>query len=141
MMVNREPIDRDGLLRELRELLGVSIREETQLDGTIVLVGGDPGEVIVRVGGSKVSIALLRVCWDGPHTPVVRPIRFANLNWRRLPAPTLMMTLPGLIAAVREVRTANYRRCERCGETRPPEWMHDQNTCQSCAEQHLGVVH
>ena len=140
-MVNLEPIDRDGLLRKLRELLGASIREETQLDGTIVMVGGDPGEVIVRVGRSKVSIALFRVSWDGPHTPVVRPINFATLNWRRLPASTLKMTLHGLIIAVREVRTATYRRCERCGKTKPPEWMHDQQTCQSCAERYLGVVH
>jgi hypothetical protein len=47
-MVNNEPIDRDFLLREIRELLGVSIREETHFDGRIVMVGGDPGEVIVR---------------------------------------------------------------------------------------------
>lgn len=140
-MLNLEPIDRDVLLRELRELLGVSIREETQLDGAIVMVGGDTGEVIVRVGGSRVSIALFRVCWDGPHTPVVRPIHFATLNWRRLPASTLMMTLHRLINAAREVRTMTYRRCDRCGKTKAPEWMHDQKTCQSCAEQHLDVVH
>jgi hypothetical protein len=133
MMVNLEPIDRDGLLRKNRELLGASIREETQLDGTIVMVGGDPGEVIVRVDGSKVSIAMVRVSWDGPYTPVVRPIKFATLNWRRLPAFTLIMALHGLIIAVREVRTTKYRRCERCGKTKPPEWMHDQQTCQSCA--------
>ena len=140
-MVNLEPIDRDGLLRELRELLGASIREETQLDGTIVMVGSDPGEVIVRVGGSTVFIALFRVSWDGPYTSVVRPIKFATLNWRRLPASTLMMTLHGLVIAVREVRTATHRRCERCGKTKPPEWMHDPKTCQSCAERYLGGVH
>ena len=42
-MVNLEPIDRDLMLRELRELLGAPIREETQLDGTIVMVAGNPG--------------------------------------------------------------------------------------------------
>jgi hypothetical protein len=46
-MANKELIDRDYLLREIRDLLGASIREETQLDGTIVMVGGGPGEVIV----------------------------------------------------------------------------------------------
>ena len=61
MLVNLEPIDRDGLLRKLRELLGASIREETHLDGTILMVGGDPGEIVVRVGRSKVSIALFRL--------------------------------------------------------------------------------
>ena len=106
-MANLEPIDHDVLLREFRGLLGASIREETQLDGIIVMVGGDPGEVFVRIGRSKVSIALFRLSWDGPHTPVVRPIHFATLNWRRLPASTLKMTLHSLIIAVREVRTSS----------------------------------
>ena len=54
-MSDLEPIDRDYMLQELQELLPDPVREETQLDGEIVLVGGDPGEVIVRVTGSKVS--------------------------------------------------------------------------------------
>jgi hypothetical protein len=140
-MKDRQPMDREFLLRELRELLAAPVREETQLDGSVVMVGGDPGEVIVRVGAAKVSVAVFSIRWEGPHTPVVRPIHFATLSWRRLPASTLMMTLHGLIRAAREVRTAKYRRCERCGEMNPPEWMHDEKTCQSCAEQHLGVVH
>jgi hypothetical protein len=80
MKVNLEPIGRDALLTEHREVLGASIREETQLDGTIVMIGGDPGEVIVRVDGSNVSIALFRVSWNGPYTPVVRPIKVCNLE-------------------------------------------------------------
>jgi hypothetical protein len=140
-MAGREPIDRSFLLQELRALLGDPLREETQLDGSVVLVGGDPGEVIVRVRGSKVSVAVFSVRWEGPHTPVVRPRQLATLRWRRIPPSTLMMTLHHLVMAAREVRKEKYRRCERCGETNPPEWMHDETTCQTCAERHLGVVY
>ena len=140
-MNDREPMDRDLLLRELRELLSGPVREETHLDGPIVFVGGDPGEVIVRVSGNKMSVAIFSVRWEGPHTPVVRPRHLATLSWRQIPASTLMMTLHGLVNTAREIRKAKYRRCERCGKTNPPEWMHDEKTCQSCAEQHLGVVH
>lgn len=140
-MAKREPIGRDDLLKELKELLGATIREEKQLDGTIVMVGGDPGEVIVRLCRSKVSIAIFRVCWEGPYTAVVRPIDFATLNWRRLPASTLLMSIHSLITTAREVRTATYRQCKRCRKTTPPEWMHDEKTCHSCAERHLGIVH
>jgi hypothetical protein len=140
-MNDRQPMDREFLLRELRELLATPVREERQLDGSIVMVGGDPGEVIARIGASKLTVAIFSVRWEGPHTPVVRSKHFATLSWRRLPASTLMMTLHGLIRAAREARTARYRRCERCGEMKPPEWMHDEKTCQSCAEQYLGVVH
>src|SRR4051812_12694982 len=42
-MTDREPIDREFLLKQLRELLPGPVREETQLDGTLVMIGGDPG--------------------------------------------------------------------------------------------------
>jgi len=140
-MSEMEPIERESLLDEIRNLLPEPIRTETQLDGDFVLVGGDPGEVIVRISGSKVSIAMYSVRWEGPHTPVTRPKQLATLNWKRLPASTTMMTLHGLVSAAIELRRTKYRKCEKCGETKPPEWMHDERTCQSCAEQHLGVVH
>ena len=140
-MSDLEPIDRDYLLQELQEFLPDPVREETQLDGEVVLVGGDPGEVIVRISGNKVSIAVYSVRWEGPHTPVTRPKQLATLKWKRLPASTTMMTLHGLISAAIEIRRAKYRKCERCGETNPPEWMHDEQTCHSCAEKHMGVVH
>ena len=140
-MSDLKPIDRDYLLQELQEQLPNPIREETQLDGDFVLVGGDPGEVIVRISGSKVSIAVFSIRWDGPYTTVVRPKQLAALNGKRLPASTTMVTLHRLISAAVEIRRAKYRKCERCGETKPPEWIHDDQTCQSCAEKHLGVVH
>jgi hypothetical protein len=140
-MSDLEPIDREYLLQEILELLPDPVREETQLDGNFVLVGGDPGEVIVRISGSKVSIAVYSVRWEGPHTPVTRPKQLATLKWKRFPAARMMVTLHGLISTAVEIRRAKYRKCERCGETKPPEWIHDKQTCQSCAEKHLGVVH
>jgi hypothetical protein len=139
--MSEDRLDRESLLDEINRLLPDPIRDETQLDGDVVLVGGDPGEVIVRISGSNVSIAVYSIRWEGPHTPVVRPKQLATLNWKRLPASTTMMTLHGLVSAAVEIRRAKYRKCERCGETKPPEWMHDDQTCQSCAEKHLGVVH
>ena len=70
-MSDLEPIDREYLLQEIRELLPDPVREETQFDGDVVLVGGDPSEAIVRIGGTRVSIAVYSVRWEGPHTTVV----------------------------------------------------------------------
>jgi hypothetical protein len=140
-MTDLESIDRDCLLKEVQEILPEPVRQETQLDGDVVLVGGDPGEVIMRIGGSKVSIAVYSVRWEGTHTPVVRPKQVATLNWKRLPASRTMMELHSLIESAVEIRRSKYGKCVRCGETNPPEWMHDENTCQSCAERYLGVVH
>jgi hypothetical protein len=95
----------------------------------------------IRIGDTRVSIAVFAVRWEGPHTPVVRPIQLAVLNWKRFPRSRLFMELHSLIDTARELRRAKYRKYERCGETKPPEWMHDANTCPSCAEGHLGVVY
>ena len=140
-MTNPEPLDQDLLMAEIRERLPEPIREETQLDGSLVMVGGDPGEVVVQVVGNKVSVSLFSVRWEGPHTPVVCPRRLASFNWKRLPASRLMMVLYEAIESAVELRRSRYRKCKRCGEAKPPEWMHDEKTCQSCAERHLGVVH
>lgn len=140
-MTDLTPINRESLLDEIRRLLPDPLREETQVDGSVVIVGGDPGEVIVRMTGSKISIAEFTVRWEGPHTPVVRPRQVATLNWQRLPASETMMLLHMLIEAARSTRRSKFRTCERCGETKPPEWMHGESICQSCAEQHLGVVY
>ena len=140
-MSDLEPFDRDFLLREIWELLPDPLREETQLDGSLVIVGGDPGEVIVRINGTKVSIAVFSIRWDGPGEPTVRPKQLATLNWKRLPSSTTMTTLHGLISAAIEIRRSKYRKCEKCEEIKPPEWMHDEDICQSCAERHLGVVY
>lgn len=140
-MSNLEPISQCMLRQELRSLLPDPVREETQLDGTLVLIGGYPGEVVVRIHGSRATVAVFAIVWEGPHTSVVRPMSLGSLNWRRLPASSLLMAIHQLIKSARELRLANYKKCERCGETMPPEWMHDGKTCQSCAERYLGVVH
>jgi hypothetical protein len=132
-MADRNLIDSKTLLREIRECLPAPLREERSLDGSIVMVGGDHDDVVVRVSGNKVSVADFSVRWETPYTSIVQLRCFATLNWRRLPASTLVMTLHDLIRAAYEVRVATYRRCERCGEMKPPECMDDDKTCDSCA--------
>ena len=136
-----EPIDRYLLLDRIKEELPQPLSESNQLGGELVFIGGDPGEVVVRMNRTKVTVAIFRVEWEGSHTPVVRPQVLATLSWRRLPAIRMMMTLHDMIAIAKEIRKARYRKCERCGETKPPEWMHNATICQSCAEKHLGVVY
>lgn len=140
-MAELAPLDRESVIEEARRLLPEPVRDESQLDGTYVLVGGDPGEVVVSFKGSTVSVAIFSVRWEGPHTPVVCPQKIASLNWKRIPATRTMMSLHALIEAACEIRRSKYRKCKYCEQTNPPEWMHSDDVCQSCAERHLGVVH
>lgn len=141
MMTEFHPVDREHQLHEIQRVLPDPTRQETQMDGSLTFVGGDPGEVIVRVSESQVSVSVFSIRWDGPHTPVVCPKQLGKLNWKRLPASRLMMVLHDLIESAQEIRRAEYRKCERCGKTKPPEWMHDATTCQACAERDFGVVY
>ena len=134
-------LDRETLLDEIKRLLPDPVCEDTPLDGELVFVGGDPGEVIVRIRKNKVSIAVYSVHWDGPHTPVVHPKWLATLHWKRLPAARTMMELHSLIESAIEIRRSKYRKCQLCGETKTPEWMHGVGICQSCAEGDLVVVY
>lgn len=140
-MSHLKPLEQDAILAEIRQQLPDPIRGDRQLDGALVLIGGDPGEVVVHLSEGELKVSVFAVRWEGPHTPVVTPERLASLNWQRIPASRLTSVLHEVIAAAVELRSSTYRKCERCGEMNPPEWMHNENTCQSCAERHLGVVH
>jgi hypothetical protein len=133
--------DRESLLADIRQIVPRPIQEETQPDGSHVLVGGDPGEVIIRMIGGRISVAEFTVRWEGVHNPAVRPRQIATLNWKRIPASRMGMLLQMLVETACEMRRAKFRTCGQCGETTPPEWMHDESICMSCASSHFGVVY
>jgi len=83
-MADREPIDRE-FLRELRELLAAPDREEKQVDGSIVMIGGDPGEVIVRVGAGKVRCGFFLCPLGGASHPGSAAQALCNLELATAP--------------------------------------------------------
>jgi hypothetical protein len=76
----------------------------------------------------------------GPRnsTPVTIGVPVATVN---LGESDLEAAVSAAIEKARTVRLATYRTCARCDEINPPEWMHDAQVCQSCAERDLGVVY
>jgi hypothetical protein len=141
--VNLQPelLGWEELLASVKAALPQPIREETAPDGSLFITGGEPSEVVVRLTGSAVTVWEFAIEWEGPRTTVPRPIRFGSLQWNHMPAGRAMTLLSGFIGAARESRRSKYRQCRMCEETKPPEWMHEEDVCQSCAEKHLGVVY
>ena len=78
--MSKDRLDRESLLVEINRCLPAPIREETQLDGDLNLVGGDPGEVIVRINGNKVSIAVFSIRWDGHANSASQATRHFELE-------------------------------------------------------------
>lgn len=140
-MPKKPKLDRDKLIQNVRDLLGDQAKEDNQIDGSLILVGGDPSEVFVRVSGNKISISEFRVRWDGPHTPTVHPQLVTTINWKSLPAFEIMCLIGMAIDSTRNHRLEKFTTCVKCEEKKPPEWMHGDDICQSCAERHLGVIH
>lgn len=117
------------------------VTHELVSDGSTLLTGGDPAQVIVRLTRSVVSVFEYAATWEGPHTAVVTPRRVGSVVWRRVPNAKAVAAVHALIDAARESRLARFRTCERCSQSTPPEHMHDDAMCQSCAEHELGIVH
>ncbi len=121
----------EALQHTIREIL--SSYSESEGDGIHTFVGNEPDEVIVQIKGSKLAISVFSRRWDGPSSLVVHPIPIATLNWRRIPFDLLKTELTSLIETARKIRRSKFRKCLKCGDTKPPEWMHDEQTCQSCS--------
>jgi hypothetical protein len=123
----------EELLVSLTHALPQPVEEETALDGSTVLVGGDPGEVVVRVTASSVTVFEFAVRWEGPRSPVTRPIAFGRIRWRRFDSVRALQVLTALILEARESRRAKYVACLSCERLTAPEQMYDGDLCQACA--------
>lgn len=130
----------DKLIQELTALLPSPVRDE-QIEHGVRLIGGDPGEVVADVIGNDIHFSQFAVEWDGPHTPVVRPLPIATVQWKTLLKQERTKAFKLLVDLICKRRRKQYRVCQYCEQLTPPEWLHTDNACQGCAERHLGVVH
>jgi hypothetical protein len=121
----------EALQHTIRKILG--LYSESDGDGIHIFLGDEPDEVIVQIKGSKLAISVFSRRWDGPSSLIVHPIPIATLNWRRIPFELLHPELTSLIEIARKIRRSKFRKCLKCGDTKPPEWMLDEQTCQSCS--------
>jgi len=130
----------DNLIRDIKALLPTPISEEN-VDADVRLIGGDPGEVVALVSEDEVIFSQFALEWDGPHTPVIRPLPIATIQWKNLLKPERQRFFTSLVELIVQRRRKLYRKCQYCKDLTPPEWLHNDQTCQGCAERHLGVVH
>ncbi len=106
----------------VRTMLPQPIRTEDAL-----LVGGDPGEVVVRISDDKIEVAAYAVLWDCQEP------RLAPEGWKSFPVSGKPERVAKAIIKARAHRIGTYEWCPRCQAVNPPEWMSD-GMCQGCAE-------
>jgi hypothetical protein len=125
----------ENLLVSVTHELPQPVEQDHARDGSLVLVGGYPGEVVVRLTRARAVVSEYAVEWDGPHDGVVRPITFGTLHWRRMPEVHAILTLQTLIRAARDSRRSKYRGCSACDRLTPPEALTEEDVCQECGRQ------
>ncbi|MCY2928594.1 MAG: hypothetical protein NTV86_03705 [Planctomycetota bacterium] len=136
MPKDKDNADIDALAAALAPILSAPC------DRAIRLTGGDPGEVIVTIHPYGIEVQVFTVEWRDPGHPVVVGEPFAALLVSNYPdTSALLDAARKAIADARAKRLETYRLCEHCGRMKPPEWMHDDRTCQGCAERDFGVVY
>jgi len=131
----------EQLIAFLNTHLPTPVQQAELADGSLMFTGGAPGEVVARLSKASVIIEQFAVQWETPYTPVMRPRRVGVVKWRRLPESTVMNVVDQLIRGARDARLSRYVACHLCGETKPPEWMQDEDICQVCSASVLGSVH
>ena len=111
----------------IRTMLPQPIRAEDDL-----LIGGDPGEVVVSVSDDKIEVAAYAVFWDCQEP------RLAPEGWTTFSMTAKPKRVAKAIIKARARRIGTYEWCPSCGSVEPPEWMSD-GMCQGCTEE-AGVV-
>jgi len=130
----------ESLLVSVAHELPQPVDQDPARDGSLVLVGGDPGEVVVRLTRSAASVSEYAVEWQGPNDAAIRPVPFGTVYWRRMPEVHAILALQTLIRAARDSRRSKYRTCVYCDRNTPPESLHDEDVCHECAQKHPGIV-
>jgi hypothetical protein len=117
------------------------VEQSTAPDGSVTFRGGSPGEVIVHLAPSIITVSIFTVRGDFTRRPIVvaRPVGY--VRWRRVLPDDAIRVVESLIAAARAARLAEFRTCTLCERTWPPEHMADERTCVGCARLDNGIVH
>lgn len=98
---------------------------------------GNPILVLLAVDDTEVLVGEPKLVWDGTHTLKVEVAGVVSQPRGAGAAPWLAEAVESVMAA----RMASFSTCVECGESRPPEWMmDDESFCYGCAERNHGVV-
>lgn len=111
-------------------------------DDGVLIIGGEPGDVVVRLTRFDVTVAEYSEHWeeDGGEASV-EPIVIGSVTWSAISAEAAMRIVKGLIVAAREARLSKYRVCRICEQATPPEWIDAADICETCAEADYGTIH
>ncbi len=129
---------------EIVEIIKSSLPRPVQiieLDGEMRILGGEPVQVSVGLFSKKLVVYLFSVHWEGSANPlpVNTPIAIVDQDDYPTSQSAFRDLITDLISESIKMRVSTFITCPNCGNFSPPEWMHNQEICQACAQTQLGV--
>lgn len=115
------------------------VRRDQAGDDTVIFLGGDPAEVIVRLSPRSIDVGEFTVRRVSGHA-IVSPRWIGRLRWTRLGTDRAISAVEALVAAARENRRSRFRTCAVCERLTAPEHLRDDDVCQHCAGHGFDVV-
>lgn len=136
--------DHDAILVGISKMMPEKVKklldQPCRIDGNQVFIG-DPAAVIVQIDDDWLTLCEFSIKWTGPHTREVLPIPLAKLNWKLMSINELRGIYSHIFSSILIKRREKYRTCEKCMETKPPEWMCGDKICDECAQKYHGIIH
>ena len=88
----------------------------------------------IRLSPDGSALQVETISWNG-HEP--------HGNWINVAKVSQGSTQGDVDSLINQLLSDSkyFARCQKCQELNPIGWMHDDTICQSCAEEHLGVVY
>lgn len=127
----------EALLAEPRQ------REDLPAGG-VLLIGGDPARVVVRITAAGIRVGAARLRFWGKR-PVLVEERIGGIGHGLLPTDDAAASavLAGLVAAADALRRSELLPCGRCGDLRAPEEVaivaKTSGACPFCARAGLSL--
>ena len=93
-------------------------------------ITGEPPQLMMRVAGRGIEVAVPRGEWRSPNALVLVPVNIAAL------ADTCVLdaSTPHVLNELLRKRRSTFRYCRYCRSLTPPEMREARNVCYPCAE-------
>jgi hypothetical protein len=94
-------------------------------------------DIVILVTPESIELRLPTVEWTmGAYGPAA-----SSRFWKHIESKTTDEELENLLEEALKKRRSEFKDCQYCRNSFPPEHRHSEDVCHGCAEKYLGVVH
>jgi hypothetical protein len=139
-MTEFDPLEFSQLVSILEDIVPHPISKENLPGGTIRMIGGEPGEVVIDLTDKTVTVSEFHLEQVSDRARVLQPNLLGTLHWTQVPTWSTRRILEELTATAANRNRAAWRDCIRCGTSTHPQNLTSSGVCTNCELTDEGVV-